>query len=78
MSKFHLNMFQYSVGGAVMSDAIIYGQDCMVIFLWVPYTIFSCNCLVDNFVVTKYSRNPPQQCTAKKNCSGSQLQKFRV
>ncbi len=25
-SKFHLNMFQYSVGGAVMPDAIAYGQ----------------------------------------------------
>ena len=31
----------------------------MVIFLWVPYTIFSCNCLLDNFVVTIYSRNTP-------------------
>ncbi len=28
-SKFHLNMFQYSVGGAVMLDAITYGQDCI-------------------------------------------------
>ncbi len=27
-SKFHLNMFQYSVGGAVLLDAITYGQDC--------------------------------------------------
>ena len=28
-SKFHLNTFQYSVGGAVMLDAITYGQDCI-------------------------------------------------
>ncbi len=28
-SKFHLNTFQYSVGGAVMPNAIIYGQDCI-------------------------------------------------
>ena len=28
-SKFYFNMFQYIVGGAVMSDAITYGQDCM-------------------------------------------------
>ncbi len=27
-SKFHFNMLQYSVGGAVMPDAITYGQDC--------------------------------------------------
>ena len=27
-SKFHFNMFQYSVGGAVMPDAITFGQDC--------------------------------------------------
>ncbi len=28
-SKFHLNMFQYSIGGAVMLDAITYGKDCI-------------------------------------------------
>ena len=31
-SKFHLNMFQYSVGGDVMTDTITYGQDCMCRF----------------------------------------------
>ncbi len=29
-SKFHFNTFQYSVGGAVMPDAITHGQDCIV------------------------------------------------
>ncbi len=28
-NAFHFNMFQYSVGDAVMTDAITYGQDCM-------------------------------------------------
>ena len=28
-SKFYFNIFQYSVGGAVMPDAITYGQDCI-------------------------------------------------
>ncbi len=28
--KFHLNTFQYSVGGAVMLNAITYGQDCIL------------------------------------------------
>ena len=34
------NMFQYSVGGAIMPDAITYSQDCMsyhalyVLYLW--------------------------------------------
>ncbi len=27
-SKFHFNLFQYSIGGAVMPDTITYGQDC--------------------------------------------------
>ncbi len=27
-SKFHLNTFQYSIGGSVMIDAITYDQDC--------------------------------------------------
>ena len=26
--KFHLNLFQYSVGDGIMIDAITYGQDC--------------------------------------------------
>ncbi len=29
ISKFYLSMFQYSIRGAVMPDAITYGQDCM-------------------------------------------------
>ncbi len=29
--KFHLNTFQYSIGGAVMPDSITYGQDCISI-----------------------------------------------
>ncbi len=32
-SKFHLNMFQYSIGGAVTPDEITYGQDCMFAIL---------------------------------------------
>ncbi len=32
-SKFHLNMFQYSVSGLVMLDAFTYGKDCMLKFL---------------------------------------------
>ncbi len=28
-TKFHVNIFQYSVRGAVMPDTIPYGQDCM-------------------------------------------------
>ncbi len=27
-SKFHFNTFQYSIGGAVMPDAMTFGQDC--------------------------------------------------
>ncbi len=32
-SKFHINTFQYNVGGAVMLNAITYSQDCLVISL---------------------------------------------
>ncbi len=31
ISKFHFNMFQYTVGGSVMPDTITYGQDCTVV-----------------------------------------------
>ena len=30
-SKCHVNTFQYSVAGAVMTDAITYGKDCTVV-----------------------------------------------
>ncbi len=32
-SKFRFNTFQYSVGGDVMTDAMIYGQDCTTLRL---------------------------------------------
>ncbi len=35
-SKFHLNTFQFSVGGAAMFDTITYSKDCIIILLADP------------------------------------------